>query len=106
MKAAMDAAPVAENAKLRLLPGYAELDRAGDFVRGEQLARALEHVERACQLGEHVDFLLKKADILMRLQDAPKALAVLKSALELGPSDARTLLALTRADVMLKDYRV
>jgi tetratricopeptide (TPR) repeat protein len=105
MKSAAAAAPVADNAKLRLLPGYAEIDRAGDFVRSEQLERALEHVERACKLGDHVDFLLEKADILERQKNAEGALPILKRAFELAPSDARVLLALTRAEVVLKDYR-
>ncbi len=105
MKAAADAAPVALNAKLRLLPGYSEIDRAHGFVRDGQLERALEHVERACQLGEHVDFLDEKGDVLLRLKDVPAALAAFSRALELAPSSAHVMFELADAEVTAKDYR-
>jgi tetratricopeptide (TPR) repeat protein len=105
MKAAAAAAPVQENSRLRLLPGYAEIDRANAFIRDKQLERALEHAERACALGESVDFLIVKADILRRQAKPVEAIAALRRALTLAPSNALLSLALAEAEADAKDWR-
>jgi tetratricopeptide (TPR) repeat protein len=105
MKAAADAAPVAENPLLRLLPGYAELDRAELFARDKQLERALEHVGRALALGETLDFLLEKADILRRMSNPAGATAALHRAQEFSPSNPRVSFALAQAEVDAKEWR-
>lgn len=91
MEAAALAAPIADNPRLKLLPGYVALDRADTFIREKQLERALEHVERACALCDNADFLKRKGDILLRQNDVANARAVLTKALELRPSRADLL---------------
>jgi hypothetical protein len=88
MDAAAAAAPVADNPRLKLLAGYSSLDRADTFIRENQLDRALEHVERACKLGDNADFLKAKADVLLRQKDAAGGRAALTRALDLRPSRA------------------
>ena len=105
MKAAADAAPVQLNPRLRLLPGYAEIDRADGFVVGDQLERALQHAERAVKLGEHADFLSTQADILWRLKNPKAARVALSRALELTPSSDVILFELAEVETALKDYR-
>lgn len=104
MQAAADAAPVSDNPMLRLLPGYAELDRAEDFVRDHQLERALEHVERACALGDSLDFWLEKADIQRRLSNLAGALQTLRSAQDRLPSSARVSFGLAEVEADAKDW--
>jgi tetratricopeptide (TPR) repeat protein len=105
MQAAADVAPVEKNSRLRLLPGYAEIDRAEGFVRDKQLERALEHVERALALGENVDVLLEKGDILRRMSNPAAALAALRRAQDISPSHAPVSFALAQVDVDAKDWR-
>jgi tetratricopeptide (TPR) repeat protein len=98
MEAAAAAAPVADNPRLKLLPGYAAIDRADGFIRDNQLERAMEHTERACALGNNADFLAVKARILRRQKDVSGARLVLTQALDLRPSRSDLLFDRVQAE--------
>jgi hypothetical protein len=69
------AAPVADNRRLRLLPGYVDYDIADLARRDEKYDDALAAIERACALGDHADFLIERAHIRRRRKELDRALA-------------------------------
>jgi Flp pilus assembly protein TadD len=82
--AAAEAAP-SLNPRFKQLAGYADVDRAEDGIRNQDLDAALAVIERACALGENADFLSIKADILNRRKEFGPALSAVSRALELRP---------------------
>lgn len=78
-------APVARNARLKLLQGYADMDRSDVALDAEKLDDALSFASHACALGPHWDFLLQRAEVLLKRNDLEHALADLDKAVELRP---------------------
>jgi tetratricopeptide (TPR) repeat protein len=73
------------NRALALLPGYVDLDRAALYDYQREWRAALGAIRRACQLGDHADFLEERARILRTLKQPTRALADLDRALQLRP---------------------
>ena len=87
MLAVASAAPVDANPRLRLLPGYVDVDQANRLMIDDKPDEALAAIERACALGEHADFLLARAEIHRRRGDLSAARRDLDRAWELHPGD-------------------
>jgi tetratricopeptide (TPR) repeat protein len=83
---------VSLNPRLRVLPGYIEMDRAQLLVIDGQNAKALTAIERACALGEYWEFLEERADIRNRLNDRAGALADAERALAARPGHPRLVI--------------
>jgi hypothetical protein len=96
MAAAAHAVNPSLNSRFRLLPGYADIDRANVARRKGDLDVALKYAEQACALGDNADFLLEKAYILFAKDDTSGAAQVLTRALTLRPN--RADLMFERAD--------
>lgn len=88
MKAYAAAAPVAQNPRLALLPGYELADRADALLKADRKDEALAEIEKACQLGDHADFLAARAEIQGKREAHPAALADLDRAVALWPANA------------------
>ena len=88
------------NSKFRLLPGYADRDRAQVATSARQNDVAFAALERACALGDNPDFLIDKALALTKRKDDLGAVAALSRALELRPQRVDLLFA--RADAYLR----
>ena len=100
MAAAARAANLALNPRFKLLPGFADRDRAQSANSADDLEQALTLIEGACALGDDVDFLLQKGQILVRRRQEVLAIAAFSRALELRPQRPDVLFA--RADANLR----
>lgn len=90
--------------RLRLLAGYADLDRART-LRGQRTLRgAREAVERAMGLGEHWEFLLERAGIDMADGKIEEALGALDRAAALRPGHPNVLADRARARAKAKRW--
>lgn len=89
------------NPKLRLLPGYVDLDKANMLAREKKLDEALAAVERACALGEHWEFLKERAYLRRGLKQFDAALADLDraAAIRRGHPDILNERAFAKADL-------
>ena len=99
MRAYAKRAPVAQNAKLRLLTGFVPLDRAMVADTDGRLPDALAQAEEACAVGEYWGFLVKRGYAKKRLGALDEALADLDHALVLRPGAVDALVG--RAHVYL-----
>lgn len=88
-------APVRLNPKLKVLVGAVESDKC--FMANDD-NEALEHCERALDVGPYWEFLADRARILNRLERFQEALAALDKAIEQRPQV--TWLHLLRARVL------
>ncbi len=84
-------APVAKNARLRLLAGYPDLDRAELFAGANDYGGASKAIEDALAYGEGTDFLVERARIRQGRKDWGAALADLDRANELRPQTPEIL---------------
>lgn len=91
-----------KNPRLRLLAGYADLDRSHVLHGQKNLDEALKAVNRACALGENPHFLSGRADILRAKSQYQEALADLNRVLELRPLDPHILIERARVENRLK----
>ncbi len=73
------------NRRMRLLPGYLDLDRAEQSRSDKEFEKELAATERACALGEHWEFLLARAGAEVRLGNTAAALSDLDRAAVLRP---------------------
>jgi tetratricopeptide (TPR) repeat protein len=73
------------NPRLRLLPGYIDLDQAQDLRADKKYEAALVKADGACTLGEHWEFLVSRARARVELNDLAAALSDLDRALVLRP---------------------
>jgi tetratricopeptide (TPR) repeat protein len=71
------------NPRLKLLPGYVDLDHSEELRSARQTEAALEAIERACALGEHWEFLLQRARLRIDVKQYPAALGDLNRAVAL-----------------------
>ena len=83
-----EAAPAELNPRLRLLAGYIDLDQANLLLIEKKYPEALASVERACEQGEHWQFLVERANVLQRLNKNEEALTDLDRAALLRPGSA------------------
>lgn len=90
------------NPRLRLLPGYVDLDQADLLMVDKRYNEALQVVQQACKLGDHWEFLLKRAKIEGFLGQDAAAFADLDRALALRPGNAELLFALALQDRRMK----
>jgi tetratricopeptide (TPR) repeat protein len=81
------------NPRMRFLPGYVDMDQADLLMLDKRYSEALQAIQRACQLGDQWEFLLKRAEIEEWLDQDETALADLNRALELRPGNAGLLFA-------------
>jgi len=90
--------------RLRLLAGYADLDRAKDLRFDKHYDEALATIQRACALGDYWEFLFERAVIQDRRDDVPNALADVDRAIALRPGVAEVMAE--RAHILFKqsDY--
>jgi tetratricopeptide (TPR) repeat protein len=77
--------PVRLNARLKLLPGYADGERSDVARNQKNLGEALRFANAACALGEHWDFLSTRADVLIAQHDTEHALIDLDKAIDQRP---------------------
>ncbi len=103
MRAYAQRAPAAQNPKLRLLTGYVEVDRAMVADTDGRLADALEEAEKACALGEHWAFLVKRGYAKKRAGAVDEALADLDRALVLRPGAVDALVGRAHVYLARKD---
>jgi tetratricopeptide (TPR) repeat protein len=94
------AAPVAKNAKLKLLPGYQLIEKSHVAREAERLDEALSAANAACELGPHADFLEERAEVWMAKLDFERAQRDLDDALELRPELSGV--RMTRAELFVK----
>jgi tetratricopeptide (TPR) repeat protein len=92
--------PNRENPRLRLLPGYIDLDRAKTLRGKKDASGALAAVERALARGESWEFLLERARIHRGQKELEAALSDLTQAAALRPGIADVIYE--RADVLLR----
>ena len=91
MAEAARAAPTTVNPRFATLAGHVDDDRSHVASEEGDLAAALRHIERACALGDQVEFLRRRGNILARQNQMQLALESLTKALELRPQDPDTL---------------
>ncbi|MBS2021938.1 MAG: DUF4034 domain-containing protein [Deltaproteobacteria bacterium] len=89
-------APVSGNARLRLLPGYIDADKALSLHIAGKLDDALAAIDRACSLGDHWLFLVQRAEILESKHDLPRARQDIERALALRPGEPQVLFPAAR----------
>jgi hypothetical protein len=92
--------PNRKNPRLRLLPGYIDLDRARTLRGEKDAAGALAAVERALARGESWEFLLERARIHRGQKELEAALSDLTQAAALRPGIADVIYE--RADILLR----
>lgn len=77
--------PARDNPRMRLLPGYLELDRADRLSADGRHAEALAASDRSLRLGEHWEFLAERGRLRLAARRTEDALADLDRASELRP---------------------
>lgn len=85
------AAADASNPRLRLLAGYADLDRADAAKREKRFPDAIDAVDRARALGDYWEFSVLRAEINMVRGDRRQALVDAERAVTLRPGHPSTL---------------
>lgn len=96
------AAPVKLNAKLRLLPGYIDVDQGNVLWTAGKLDEALIAFDRACALGDHWAFLLARGKLRSERKEHAKALIDLDRALALRPGSPPVLVERARVHGALR----
>jgi tetratricopeptide (TPR) repeat protein len=104
MDAFARASAPAGGARMRLLAGYADQDRAQMLRYDKKLDAARVAIERATALGDHWEFLVERANIDLARGDAEHALADLDRAAALRPGHPNVLGRRARAHVNLKRW--
>lgn len=104
MQALASRAPVATNARLRLLPGYVDLDMGESASVAKRYDEAIAALDRACALGDHWEFFQVRGERYRYKGDQEKALADLDRALALRPGHADALLARAAANGQLSRW--
>jgi tetratricopeptide (TPR) repeat protein len=89
MLALAAAAPIATNPKLKVLPGYVDLDLASMARLEKRDEEALAHDERALRNGPYWEFQLDKAKTLVRLERYREALEAVDLSIRQRPQKAR-----------------
>ena len=97
MKRYAASAPVKDNPRLALLPGYIELDVADVAIADGREADALAASDRALAFGDHWAFLLGRGHVLRHRKENDAALIDLSRALQLRPGNPDVLVE--RAEV-------
>lgn len=100
MRALAARAPVVDNPRFKLLPGYALLDVAAVAIEDDRPADALTASDEACALGDHWAFLKGRGHVLRHRKEHDAALVDLTRALELRPGNPDVLVE--RAEVYLE----
>lgn len=96
-------APVSQNPKLKVLPGFVESDLA-DLARSKRPEEALLHNERALSFGPYWEFQLDKAKTLLHLRRYREALEEVDRAIHQRPQKARAHATRARALVGLSRW--
>jgi tetratricopeptide (TPR) repeat protein len=95
--------PVAQNAKLRFLPGYIDIDQVETLLHDGKLDEALAATEKACARGEYWRFLQERAHVFDAKKDLAQAARDIERASELRPDEPG--LELDRARTLQKQQR-
>ena len=105
MKELAAAAPTAQNPRLALLPGYVDLDLARTAREDKRNDEALAAIDRACQLGEHWEFLAERARIQVARGKLDEALKDVEAAERLRPGHPEALERLVSVLVARQDWQ-
>jgi tetratricopeptide (TPR) repeat protein len=92
------------NPRLRLLAGYADLDRARVLERNKKYEEALATIQRACALSDWWTFLDERATIEGQRGDMTTALADYSKALAVRPGVPTVLFDRVWAESTLKQF--
>lgn len=92
--------PREANPKLKLLIGYVDAEHAKIAREADNLEAALEHINTACALADHADFLEDRAELWMAKKDLVRAQQDLDLAIELRPE--LTSPRVTRAELYVR----